>query len=430
MPIFRIEGLNFMADDKELIDLEFDQDDYLPNSVLVEAQISEPLEVSFEFETKVEESSKVAPEKIQIAQPISEKLIPKVELKPETIIDIEIEKKPEQAIKNQGELNTVGEVEASFTEIIEEVTNLQNEVADFILEVTSSTEVIAADHVNQGREEIQSNQLNLDQSISEELSVTKLLETEKEIEVRDTEQDQNLEDLDDDQFDFREIETKPKKFPIELLIYIALGSLALFLINYFLFVSHSEPNVEKRPKLNNIIHDIANKHVEEEKENNKKIKLDLIKDIEGKNYHGHVRLHLENDIVKSFDLKIIGDEPPQLTPEEIVAKNKRLPWIQRIEINNLSLVSSKTGDFAGSGKARVYIDDEEIKKRVLVELSVKGDYRLAQKSAEIEVTIQEGASHLNLNEISNQSYKDNLWIKNYNDGYDLLFNTKVVLKKK
>ncbi|MDC0357623.1 hypothetical protein OAO01_02325 [Oligoflexia bacterium] len=114
----------------------------------------------------------------------------------------------------------------------------------------------------------------------------------------------------------------------------------------------------------------------------------------GKNSYGDRELGWElalqgNDITEA-SFKITTAEPPELTPEQIVNSEKRLPWIRKIDIEALKLAKQENGTFKGEAPAKVYLEYDGKRHRISAPAESELEYDLEASTVKGSVSVRSG----------------------------------------
>lgn len=414
-----------MSEDSDLEKLEFDEpkDQKDTEANLVIDEVLEPLEVSFEFqdsasikEKKEETKDEVDSDKLDLSLGKTEELKEDLELSFEIEND---ETKANEIEKDKADLNSAKNIvsksnlnieleakddELSFKLDDDQVQKVDNEL-DEIKESDNTKEQKLEIESDRQSEEVKcddNNDLGLVEEIiaknnefenyigNQEANVVDNLDEKlKEIEDLKNElsEDFNSKDYFNDleeknqqtkedflsQYENYEelLESRNKAFPIDIVIYIVLGSIILLMLNYYFFQSTQVPEIKSTPKVEKI-KKVANK------KKKKKIKKEDLK-IEDLNLNGKKEkinfnsdVSLENGLVKKLSMRMKIDAPDPLTDEEIVAGKVSKPWIKKIIFTDISVIQTGTGELFGTGKAKVYFEYLGKKSRVLSDVRISG----------------------------------------------------------
>lgn len=456
-----------MSDDSNLKNLEFDElsDKKSDESNLVVDEVVEPLEVSFEFEdsnSKSKKDDKIKGEKEGTENTKdSESLdlsIAEAEPEQEASLGLEFEVQEDEIsdsdlIKEETEVVKKDEVSQDGAELAFKEKSSDDEGLSFSLEEdeqdeeeSSVVEIEAEDEVkkNETKDSVEEELGLVEEENREEIDIVEgakdYIESQKDVNVED-ELAKKLKEISDlknelskdfqskDYFNDLEeknnqtkkeflsqyenyekfLEDRNRKFPIDIVVYIVLGSTFLIGLNYYFFRSTEVPQIKSTPKVEKIKL-LANKK-KKKKIKKQELKIEDLK-VEGKKDKISYKsdLMLENGLVKKLSLQIEIDAPDPLTDQEIVAGQIHEPWIKRASFSEVSLVQTSSGELFGTGKAKVYLEYQGKKSRVLSDIRIAGN--VADKKVRIKAVISNNL---------NKSYKEDQQVATITDEYGKVF---------
>jgi hypothetical protein len=90
-----------------------------------------------------------------------------------------------------------------------------------------------------------------------------------------------------------------------------------------------------------------------------------------------INLSQENGKIKRLRLFFRGDESPKLTPEEIVRKVPRAPWIESVIFETTQFTFEPDGKTVSNGPVRISVQDDKQMRRLIgtgsISISLKDD---------------------------------------------------------
>ncbi|MCB0335864.1 MAG: hypothetical protein KDD62_06145 [Bdellovibrionales bacterium] len=101
--------------------------------------------------------------------------------------------------------------------------------------------------------------------------------------------------------------------------------------------------------------------------------------------------------VQEVEFTISTPEPRKLTPEELVEYKKENPWMQRVVIESPGIVQSPDGLFTAAGRARIYVDDNGERSRVLESVTLKGTVKEGLTAIPLEISMGKKPSGVETN---------------------------------
>ncbi len=99
------------------------------------------------------------------------------------------------------------------------------------------------------------------------------------------------------------------------------------------------------------------------------------------------RFVIDRNVVKYAKIVITTPKVPALTPHEIVHGKIRDPWIMKVDVERLGILTLSNGKFQGKGNARIYVDYEGQRRRVLGTALVTGVYDPQRPRIAAEITV-------------------------------------------
>ena len=96
-------------------------------------------------------------------------------------------------------------------------------------------------------------------------------------------------------------------------------------------------------------------------------------------------------------IKVTTPEPPDLSDLQIVNKEKREPWLEKILVDGIEIRQQEDGSYIGSGNAKAFIDYDNRTLRKTVKVVVSGVYN--HPRIELRVILNHG-----FDEIPQESY--------------------------
>lgn len=95
---------------------------------------------------------------------------------------------------------------------------------------------------------------------------------------------------------------------------------------------------------------------------------------------------VEENVIKSFSIEITTPRPPELTPDQIVRRERKKPWLSKISFDNVSITPESDVDFTAKGPAKAYIEDNKVNFRVIGTATMKGAFNNERTSIKLSVT--------------------------------------------
>lgn len=114
--------------------------------------------------------------------------------------------------------------------------------------------------------------------------------------------------------------------------------------------------------------------------------------------------------------------PPNLTAEQIVRKEKRLPWVTRFEVQDTIFEQPVTGAFNGTGTMRLYIDFNGARHRVVAPARIRAQASPDESSLVVMVASSQNWTGQEVAGLSIESITDTTFTFNANLNFSLAVN--------
>jgi hypothetical protein len=99
------------------------------------------------------------------------------------------------------------------------------------------------------------------------------------------------------------------------------------------------------------------------------------------------RFLIQKGKISNIQLEISTAPPPELTPEEIIHRVTRRPWLYRAKVAHVDVYQKDDGSFLAEGGAKVTIDHLQEKHRVAANVSIRGKLDLAKHTLSGQLVI-------------------------------------------
>ncbi len=173
---------------------------------------------------------------------------------------------------------------------------------------------------------------------------------------------------------------------LEILVPAVLLSAILVIGNIYYFSLKSTLPVQK-PKLVEV--PFKDKEIRETKPDNVEAthyKVPFAEHIGDQNIQGEFEIK-DNSLI-GLKIEITTKEPPKRTPEQIVRRELRDPWLQKVVIDSLPFEWKENGKFVASGTGRAFIEDNGQRMRAIPFIALDGNYDQASKKVKVNYQVK------------------------------------------
>ncbi len=202
----------------------------------------------------------------------------------------------------------------------------------------------------------------------------------------------------------------------DIVVPILVGSAVLIAINYYVF--QSDLDQKQVTKDNSIL--LGDAVPEEKVETVDDVTMEL-KNFSTKNgLISHVKMEILNDkVVESTKITFVGPKPKDLTPEEILIKKTRAPWLKEFIVDDLKVALSDSGILRGMGTGYGYVNHKGKDHAIYANVDLNGMYDKSEKTVQFKIRVDRGSVKLGDNE--------NFKLLSVGRNYTFSFNTSLVL---